>query len=212
MEVLTTRDKILEIAVNLFAENGITATTVRDIASAAEVNVAMISYYFGSKEQLIGEVFRNKMDEYNNLIQHLVEQNTSTYIEKVHNIVDYYVDQFFTKQSIAKILINISSLPSENQLHQLVAEFRTNNFIAFQKIIVQGQANNEFKQEVDLPLLMLTMTGTLFNNIASRNIYRKLHHFENMPDEQYLAKFKDILSHFFKSMFNTALLTKHESN
>lgn len=212
MEVLNTRDKILHIAVNLFAENGITATTVRDIASEAEVNVAMISYYFGSKEQLVGEVFRNKMEEYNSLIQQLVEQNTVTCIEKVHNVIDYYVDQFFVKQSIAKILINISSLPIENQLHRLVAEFRANNFLAFQKIIHQGQANNEFKQEVDLPLLLLNMTGTLFNNIASRNIYRKLHHFENMPDDQYLAKFKDILSNFFKSMFDTALLIKHESN
>jgi len=212
MAVLNTRDKILLVAENLFAEKGFTATTVRDIASSADVNVAMISYYFGSKEQLIGEVFRNKMLEYKNFIQHLIEEDTNTYIEKVHNVIEYYVDRFFVKQSLSKILINISALPPENHLQLLASEFRTSNFFAFQKIIRQGQECNEFKSDVDLPLLMLTMTGTLFNNIASRNIYRNLHHFEQMPDEQYLAKFRDILGDFFKSMFNVALLTKHESN
>lgn len=212
MEIQNTREKILYVAEQLFAEKGFTLTTVRDIASSADVNVAMISYYFGSKEQLIGEVFRNQMQEYNNFIQSLIERKTSTCIEKVHLVTEYYVHQFFAKQSLAKILINVSSLPSDNKLHELVTEFRTNNYRAFHKIIHQGQVAGEFKDEVDLPLLMLTMTGTLFNNIASRNIYRKLHHFEQIPDEQFATKFKIILSDFFKSLFNMALLNKHETN
>lgn len=212
MEFLNTKDKILYVAEKLFADNGIIETTVRDIANTADVNVAMISYYFGSKEQLIEQVFRNKMAEYNTYIQFLLDSDTSTFIEKVHNIITHYVEQFFIRESLAKVMINIASLPLENNLHQLVIEFRTNNFIAFQKIIKQGQAANEFKEELDLPLLMLSMTGTLFNNIASRNIYRKLHHFENMPDEQFVAKFKETLCNFFKSTFDMALLNKHESN
>jgi len=45
--------RILHSAIELFAENGFDQVTVRDIAEQAQVNHAAISYYFGSKEQLI---------------------------------------------------------------------------------------------------------------------------------------------------------------
>ncbi|MBI5060641.1 TetR/AcrR family transcriptional regulator [candidate division KSB1 bacterium] len=46
------RGRILSAARRLFAEQGLEATSTREIADAAEVNLAMIHYYFGSKEQL----------------------------------------------------------------------------------------------------------------------------------------------------------------
>ncbi len=47
-----TRERILEGALDLFGERGLTGTTVRDIAARAKVNVAAISYHFGGKEEL----------------------------------------------------------------------------------------------------------------------------------------------------------------
>ncbi|WP_431212540.1 TetR family transcriptional regulator [Puia sp. P3] len=47
------REHILTSAEKLFAEKGFDGTSVRDIAQLAGVNLAMISYYFGSKEKLL---------------------------------------------------------------------------------------------------------------------------------------------------------------
>ena len=47
-----TRERILEAALDLFGERGLTGTTVRDIAQRAKVNVAAISYHFGGKDEL----------------------------------------------------------------------------------------------------------------------------------------------------------------
>ena len=47
-----TRERILNAALDLFGERGLTGTTVRDIAAGARVNVAAISYHFGGKEEL----------------------------------------------------------------------------------------------------------------------------------------------------------------
>ena len=48
MELNDKQIQILETAEKLFSENGFDGTSVRQIAKAAEVNIAMISYYFGS--------------------------------------------------------------------------------------------------------------------------------------------------------------------
>ena len=50
-----TRDRILQAALESFAERGFKATTVRDICSQAGVNVASVNYYFRSKESLYKE-------------------------------------------------------------------------------------------------------------------------------------------------------------
>jgi AcrR family transcriptional regulator len=47
-----TRERILDAALDLFGERGLTGTTVRDIAARAKVNVAAISYHFGGKDEL----------------------------------------------------------------------------------------------------------------------------------------------------------------
>jgi AcrR family transcriptional regulator len=50
------RGRILTAARTLFAENGLASTTTRAIADAAGVNLAMIHYYYGSKEALYERV------------------------------------------------------------------------------------------------------------------------------------------------------------
>ena len=53
-----TRQRILDAAELLFTQYGFEATTLRRITGAAEVNLAAVNYHFGSKEELIRELFR----------------------------------------------------------------------------------------------------------------------------------------------------------
>ncbi|MBF2093022.1 helix-turn-helix transcriptional regulator, partial [Flavobacterium psychrophilum] len=48
--------EIILVAEKLFAEKGFDGTSIRDIAKTAGINIAMISYYFGSKEKLLESV------------------------------------------------------------------------------------------------------------------------------------------------------------
>jgi len=55
------RLRLLDAGEALFAEAGFVATSVRDLTARAACNVAAISYYFGSKENLYVEVFRRQL-------------------------------------------------------------------------------------------------------------------------------------------------------
>ena len=50
--------KILLAAKKLFAKNGYEATSVRQICEEAGANVALVSYYFGGKESVFYEIFK----------------------------------------------------------------------------------------------------------------------------------------------------------
>lgn len=53
--------QILAASERLFSTTGYEGTSVRDIAQEAKVNVAMISYYFGSKEKMMEALFADRI-------------------------------------------------------------------------------------------------------------------------------------------------------
>lgn len=59
----STKERILSAAETLFAQHGFAGTSLRQVTSRADVNLAAVNYHFGSKENLVNEVFRRRMDE-----------------------------------------------------------------------------------------------------------------------------------------------------
>ena len=58
----STKERILGAAEELFAQYGFSGTSLRQVTSRADVNIAAVNYHFGSKENLVNEVFRRRMD------------------------------------------------------------------------------------------------------------------------------------------------------
>ena len=70
----STKDRILNAAEGLFAQQGFAGTSLREVTSRADVNIAAVNYHFGSKENLVNEVFRRRMDEMSDARISLLEQ------------------------------------------------------------------------------------------------------------------------------------------
>ncbi|MCG8605162.1 TetR family transcriptional regulator [bacterium] len=60
-DAIDTKTKLLDVAERLFAERGISATSLRNIIAEAGANIAAIHYHFGSKENLVREVFARRL-------------------------------------------------------------------------------------------------------------------------------------------------------
>lgn len=58
-----TKERIIHAAEDLFAQHGFAGTSLRQVTSRADVNIAAVNYHFGSKENLVHEVFKHRMDE-----------------------------------------------------------------------------------------------------------------------------------------------------
>ncbi|MGU3654756.1 TetR/AcrR family transcriptional regulator [Arthrobacter sp. SLBN-53] len=56
------RDELLQLAATMFAERGLKATTVRDIADSAGILSGSLYHHFKSKEQMVEEVLRDFLD------------------------------------------------------------------------------------------------------------------------------------------------------
>jgi AcrR family transcriptional regulator len=81
-----TRDRILLAAQRLFADKGFDATSVRDITTEADCNVASVNYHFGGKDKLYLETFRSMLtvlrDRRLELMAELMEREPSPTLEE----------------------------------------------------------------------------------------------------------------------------------
>lgn len=59
----STKERLLTAAEDLFAQFGFAGTSLRQVTTRADVNIAAVNYHFGSKENLVNEVFRRRLDE-----------------------------------------------------------------------------------------------------------------------------------------------------
>jgi len=59
---IDTRERILDAAERLFMAHGFDGASMRQITGEAAVNLAAVNYHFGSKESLMQEVFRRRLD------------------------------------------------------------------------------------------------------------------------------------------------------
>ncbi len=66
---MSTKNKILDAAESLFAVQGFNGTSLREITSQAEVNLAAVNYHFGSKKELIKSVMSRYMNELSPLLE-----------------------------------------------------------------------------------------------------------------------------------------------
>jgi len=86
---MSTKEKILEKASELFSQYGYKETSIRKIAKEAKANSAMISYYFGSKKALYESVLSLNMDEF---LENIYKIKTEDEKEFIKEFIKTHID------------------------------------------------------------------------------------------------------------------------
>ncbi len=110
---LKPKDRILEAAIKLFAEKGFDATSVDEIARNAEINKAMIYYYFSSKEELLSSIIRKSINEFTSIIEDINLSNFKDLEEIIHFFVNEGINYIDKNDMLIRIYqresLNLSS-------------------------------------------------------------------------------------------------------
>ncbi len=112
-----TEDKIKEIAKKIFAQKGFAATTIRDIALEAGVNVALLNYYFRSKENLFNIIFVDSFVLVFEKEQQILEDKELALFEKINLFIANKIA--FLKDNPALPLFVLSEMREATAIDQL---------------------------------------------------------------------------------------------
>jgi AcrR family transcriptional regulator len=204
------REHILIVAEELFAEKGFDGTSVRDIAQQAGVNLAMISYYFGSKEKLLESLVELRASYAYGILEELNKDQSLSPWDKIDRLVDFYVDRVLNNLRFHNIMYQESSTRSEDIKNKTIA-IKLRNLEQIKKIITDGQQKKLFRQ-VDIPMTVGTIMGTISSYTHSK-IYgcAVLALQLDTNDEQYRLRLAPRLKAHLKQLLRAHLDIKNDS-
>ena len=154
--------QILQVAEKLFAANGFDGTSIRDISKEANVNVAMVSYYFGSKEKLLEEIILFRTTDLKLQLENLFKESLSP-IEKIDKLIELYISRVNNNKCIYQIM-NFELSNNKRVIDfKAFMESKKNNLEILKKIIEEGQSLGLFKKDIVIPLITPTILGPYFH-------------------------------------------------
>lgn len=165
--------EILQVAEQLFAEEGFDGTSVRDIAKKANINIAMISYYFGSKEKLLEALVIYRIKAMSMHLENLYQENISP-LDKIDKLIAYYIQRVHQNRSIYQILhFELSNNKREINL-QAFTEVKKNNLRFLENIIKEGQEQGVFQPNINVVLLPTIILGSYIHMHMNKVYYKEI--------------------------------------
>lgn len=196
--------QILHVAEELFASKGFEGTSVRDIAQKAEVNVAMISYYFGSKEKLLQSLILNRTEQTGLILEGLSHNMKLSPWEKIDKVIDYYVDKILNERNFHTIMNRQISLVQDKKLTEILINVKKRNSSMISEIIHEGQRKKIFRN-VNVTLTIGTVMGTILQVSMSKPFYCSLLKIDAGDDISYYKKIRPQLKLHLKSLLRAHL-------
>jgi len=153
------KTEILVAARKLFAEFGFEGTSTRQIAKESGANMAMINYYFGSKEGVFLEIMEDKISGFKTQLNQINDEQIPAK-EKLLKVVDQYATRIFSNIGFHKMMHRELSLTQRPEMFSQIRDAMTRNRTVIENIIEKGIADGSFRK-VDVRMSIATIMGTI---------------------------------------------------
>ncbi len=204
--------QIMDRALEVFAEKGFDNASVRDIAQRAEVNVAMISYYFGSKEKLLEAIFLNHTQSMKSKIESIIHSKVHDPLEKVDLLIDTYITVIIENRSFHQLMMREQVLLKEGTLYTYIRDMKRQNRNLIEVAVKAGQKAGLFQKNIDVSMLAVSLIGTV-NHFSSN--YRFVCEENNVKptedgayDPQSIEKLRTHIKVMFKAFLTYGISSK----
>ena len=197
------KDHILDVAERVFAEHGYDGASTRMISGEAGVNMAMLNYYFGSKEGVFLAIFDRRIASFQSVLLSIGNDDGMNSWEKLDKYLDSYVDKVVTNNCFHIMLNREVSKSKKNELTDQITDIIMKNVKIFQNIIAEGIRKGDFNKDADQQLLVATIIGTKNYIVNTPHISSKVLGYDvldtNIQEKQLKPRFKAYMKTLLKA-------------
>lgn len=197
---ISTEEKILIAASKVFTQKGYAGTRTRDIAEEAGINLALLNYYFRSKEKLFQKVMLAKFQELFSEILPVLTDETTT--------LDFKIDK--ASETYFKILSNNPTLPLF-----IIGEIQKNsagirNSFPIEKVLKNSAIISQIKERKPnsnpFHYLFNFLGMTIFPFVA-KPLFMSFELMDEASFQQFVEERKILVPLWMKTLLNTPIST-----
>lgn len=177
------KEAIVKAAISLFNTKGFHATSIRDIAGKAKVNVANISYYFQNKEGLLEYCFMAYYENYLKEIEKgMVDLDSGAY-SCLKKVIENLMTFHYQNNHLSRFILREFSVDSQI-VREMMSTYSLKERYCFTQILEKGITSQEFNK-ININYFILQLKSLLsMPFLNSQYMTEVLHIF---PHEKYFA-------------------------
>jgi TetR/AcrR family transcriptional regulator len=156
---VSARQRVLEAATKLFTSKGYSATTVREIVADAGVTKPVLYYYFGSKEGIYLELFREPFQEFEAIIEEYKADKGSTK-HRLLSFADRVFSGFLDYLDVIRLVYSIYYGPPQGAPLFDFDAYHLKWEQAIAELVAEGMQRGEI-EEGDIQDVTLVILGTI---------------------------------------------------
>ncbi len=185
-----TRDRILDEAERLFAEQGFDSVSVRQITTAAEVNLAAVNYHFGNKHNLYLEVFRSRWlpraAKVRTRLAEMVEAGNGTPEEVIKAVATSFFSGFDEAEVIRHRQLMAREMANPGEAFDLVVKEAMHPIMRLVAEKLYGNLNSDIDSEKKLLSIWSIFSQVLYFQMIRLPVIK-------MTGRKYDEEFKQVL-------------------
>ncbi len=175
---VSAEQKIIRAARKVFTRKGYAATRTRDIADEAGINLALLNYYYRSKEKLFQLVMAEKLQQLFSVVFPIVNDDQLTLDQKVKSLVERYIDMLLENPELPMfVFYEIKSNPEHFK-----DRLQVTKLLKESSLVRQLQEKNPKLEPVQFIASLLGMT--IFPFVAKPILFSDDRKFRAMMEER----------------------------
>jgi AcrR family transcriptional regulator len=143
-DIRSVRERILAAAVQLFAQYGYHAATMRDIARISGIQAASIYYHYASKQALLVEIMDTHMRNLNASLRRIAQESSSIE-QRLHEAIANHI-RLHTTYKAEFFIIDTEIRALEEEQRDVILALRDQYEILFQGLLREGMEQGIFRQ------------------------------------------------------------------
>jgi TetR/AcrR family transcriptional regulator len=206
------KDHILDVAERVFSEMGFDGASTRMISGEAGVNMAMLSYYFGSKEGLFLAIIERKITSFQNILQILGNDENITSWEKIESYIEIYGERVVNNNCFQKLLYQELAMNRRTELADKIRTTLMKSISELYKILQEGIDNGQFKKDTDIQMVVATLYGTKNFILHSPLMSTALLGYDVLDENILEEKFKPRIKTYLKNLLKAYLVNENDNS
>jgi TetR/AcrR family transcriptional regulator, cholesterol catabolism regulator len=161
---ISRRDELLELAATMFAERGLRATTVRDIADAAGILSGSLYHHFASKEEMVDEVLRGFLDWLFDRYQEIIDTEPNP-LERFKGLFMASFDAIEDRHAQVVIYQDEAKRLSSQPRFSYVQDLNSKQRQMWVDVLRQGIKEGYFRPDLDVDLVYRFIRDTTWVSV-----------------------------------------------
>jgi AcrR family transcriptional regulator len=168
------RERLLDVAVSLFAERGIANTTLAQIARAGQVTSAMVHYWFDTRDKLLDAVVAERLAPVIRGMWEPVGAAHESALDIVRGLLTRMVDVTERLPWLPPLWLREIVQEGGQLRERVVGQIPRERTAAFRRSVAQAQARGEIRADISPDLLFISILALVMLPRATSRIWRRV--------------------------------------